>query len=78
MQIASIANTSSQAQSSADLLAQSIHYSASIGGKTYDASIQSSAGEYVATIPNLPNITASGSSLLLAETNLDAKISLIA
>jgi hypothetical protein len=81
MQITSasaVAAQAAQAQNSADLLAQSIIYSPNIGGKTYNADLNLSAGEYVATIPNLPNISASGSSLILAENNLDAKISLLA
>jgi hypothetical protein len=81
MQISStseIAASAAQAQSSADLLGQNIVYSPSIDGKTYVADLSLSAGEYVATIPQLPNITASGSSLILAENNLDARISLLA
>jgi hypothetical protein len=81
MQISStsaIAASAAQAQNSADLLAQNIVYSPSVGGKTYVADLSLSAGEYVATIPQLPSITASGSSLILAENNLDAKISLLA
>ena len=35
------------------------------------------AGEYVATIAELPPISASGSSLVLAENNLNARISLL-
>lgn len=73
-----IAASSAQVQSNADLLAQSIIYSANVAGKTYTADIGLSAGQYVATIPNLPNISASGSSLVLAENNLDAKIDLLA
>jgi len=72
-----IAASTAQAQSSADLLAQSIIYSANVGGKTYTADLNLSAGQYVATIPDLPNISTSGSTLILAENNLDAKISLL-
>jgi len=82
MQISSptaIAASAAQSQSSADLLAQSIVYSQTVGGKTYTADLNLSAGEYVATIPNeVPPITASGNSLILAENNLDARISLLA
>jgi hypothetical protein len=80
MQITSptaIAATSEQAQSNADLLAQSIIYSANVGGKTYTADLSLSAGQYVATVPDLPTISASGSNLILAENNLDARISLL-
>lgn len=66
------------ARTQADLLAQSITYSPNINGKTYEANLSLSAGEYVATIPELPNVSADGSSLILAENNLDARIRLLA
>ena len=73
------AASAAQAQSNADLLAQSIIYSSNVGGKTYTADIGLSAGQYVATVPNeFPPINASGNSLILAENNLDAKIDLLA
>jgi hypothetical protein len=66
------------AQSAATLLAQSTVYSTTIGGHEYTADISQSAGNYVATIPNqLPPITATGSSLVLAESNLESTISLL-
>ncbi len=77
MQISATPAVSAPSQSSADLLAQNIIYSANVGGKDYVSDITASGGLYVATIPDLPNIHASGSSLLLAETNLDARISLL-
>jgi hypothetical protein len=68
----------SAAQSTADLLAQSTIYTANVGGKAFTADLNLSAGQYVATIPNhLPPISADGSSLVLAENNLDARISLL-
>jgi len=73
-----IAANATQAQSSADLLAQITNYSANVGGKTYLADLALSNGQYVATIPELPSISASGASLVLAEDNLDARISLLA
>jgi hypothetical protein len=81
MQITStsaIAANAAQAQSSADLLAESTIYTANVGGKTFTADLNLSAGQYVATIPDyLPPINASGSSLVQAENNLDARISLL-
>jgi len=71
-----LAASATQAQNSADLLAQSTIYSANIGGKTYTADLSLSDGQYVATIPDLPSVTATGSSLVTAENNLEAKISL--
>jgi hypothetical protein len=80
MQISNtVAASPVQAQSNADLLAQSIIYSANVAGKTYTADIGLSAGQYVATVPNeFPPISASGNSLILAENNLDARIDLLA
>jgi hypothetical protein len=72
-----IAASTTQAQNTADLLAQSTIYSANVAGKTYTADLSLSNGQYVATIPDLPSISASGQSLVLAENNLDARISLI-
>jgi hypothetical protein len=66
------------AQSNAGLLAQSTIYTANVGGKNYVADLDLSAGEYVASIPNhIPSINASGSNLVLAENNLEARISLL-
>jgi hypothetical protein len=82
MQITStsaIAASAAQAQSNADLLTQNTVYTADVAGKTYTADLNLSAGQYVATVPDyLPPITASGSSLILTENNLDARISLLA
>jgi hypothetical protein len=69
---------SQQLQSAADLLAQSTIYSANVSGKTYTASIDIAGGQYVATVPDLPAIQASGLTLVTAEDNLNARISLYA
>jgi hypothetical protein len=74
----SIATTATQAQSTADLLAQSTTYSASVGGKDYTADINLSSGQYIATVPELPGVSASGNTLQAAENNLDARISVLA
>jgi hypothetical protein len=77
-QTSAVAADSAQAQSNADLLAQSTIYTANVGGKNYVANLNLSAGEYVASIPNhIPSINASGSNLVLAENNLEARISLL-
>lgn len=74
-----IAASTPPAQSNADLLAQSILYSANVGGKTYTADLNLSAGQYVAIVPNhLPPISVEGPSIITAENNLDARISLLA
>jgi hypothetical protein len=73
-----IAANPAQAQSNADLLAQSTIYTTNVAGKAFTADLNLSAGQYVATIPDyLPPISASGSNLILAENNLDARISLL-
>jgi len=72
-----IAASVTHAQSTTDLLAQSTIYSANVGGKTYTADLSLSNGQYVATIPDVPSISASGESLVLAENNLNARISLL-
>jgi hypothetical protein len=67
-----------QAQQVNNLLEQNTFYAANVGGKVYPAEISNSGGGYVATVPNhLPPITASGSSLVLAESNLASTISLL-
>jgi hypothetical protein len=73
-----IAASAAQAQQTTNLVEQNTVYSANVGGKVYTAEISNSAGSYVATVPNhLPPITASGSSLVLAESNLASTISLL-
>jgi hypothetical protein len=73
-----IAANAAQAQNNADLLAESTIYTANVGGKTFTADLNLSAGQYVASIPDyLPPINASGSSLVQAENNLNARISLL-
>jgi hypothetical protein len=71
------AATIDSTQDAASLAAQSTLYSASVAGKTYPANISVSDGEYVATVPQLPGVSASGNSLLSAETNLESRLSLI-
>ena len=73
-----IAASTAQAQSSAGLLAQNIVYSANVAGKTFTADLSVSGGEYSATVPNhIPSINAIGNSLVTAEYNLDARISVL-
>jgi hypothetical protein len=75
---ASAAQAVQTAQQTTNLVEQSTVYSANVGGKVYTAEISSSAGGYTATVPNhLPPISANGSSLVLAESNLASTISLL-
>jgi hypothetical protein len=65
-----------QSQSTTSLVSQNTVYSASVAGKTYSADISLSAGEYVATVPDLPGVSATGSTLIEAENNLGTSIDL--
>jgi hypothetical protein len=49
-------------------------YSTTVGGKNYSGSVQESGGTYVASVGNLPGVSASGSSIQAAENNLSARI----
>lgn len=74
----SIAASTAQGQGAADLLAQSTIYSANVAGKTYTADLSLSGGQYIASLSDhVPGVSASGSSLIAAENNLDARISLL-
>lgn len=54
-------------------------YTTTVGGKSYSGSVQEQpGGGYVASIPNLPGATASGSSVLAAEANLGSIIDALA
>jgi hypothetical protein len=72
-----IAVSATQAQNSVSLLSQSTLYSADVGGKTYATDITLSSGEYVASVPQLPGVRANGNTLLAAENNLNARISVL-
>jgi hypothetical protein len=49
-------------------------YSTTLAGKYYPESVESSEGVYIASVPSPPGITASGSSVLSAENNLNIKL----
>jgi len=72
-----VAASTTQAQSAVSLLSQSTLYSASVGGKTYAADISLSSGEYVATVPQIPGVSAKGNTLLAAENNLNTRLSVL-
>jgi hypothetical protein len=80
MQIATtsaVAASAAEAQDTATLLAQSTIYSTTVGGKSYSADVSLSSGQYVATVPELPGVSATGSTLLSAENNLNARIDVV-
>ena len=49
-------------------------YSTTAGGKNYSESIEESGGTYLASVPNPPGASASGSSVQSAEDNLNIKL----
>ena len=53
-------------------------YSTTVAGKNYPLSVEESAGIYVASVPNPPGATATGSSPQSAEINLDMKLDTLA
>jgi len=52
-------------------------YSLTVGGKQYSGSVSETGGQYVASIPNLAGVIASGSSVQSAENNLSTRISIL-
>jgi predicted RNase H-like HicB family nuclease len=53
-------------------------YSTRAGGQTWSANIEPFAGEYVATVPNLPGATAAGLTVAQVEDTLSYLISFFA
>ena len=74
---AAVASNAQEAQNSASLLALAALYSTKVGGKDYAAEVDLSAGQYVATIPDLPGVSATGGTMLNAENNLNLRISIL-
>ncbi len=68
----------SQNQLPASLLSSETAVTERVGGKSYEASIQQTQGEYVAQVSGLPEITATGLSLGAAELNLGNRIDFLA
>ena len=53
-------------------------YSARAGGKTWSATVEPFAGEYFASVPDLPGAAASGPSIEKVESSLDHLINFFA
>jgi hypothetical protein len=53
-------------------------YSTTVAGKNYSLNVEESGGTYVASVPNPPAVTATGSSPQSAEDNLDIKLDTLA
>jgi len=49
-------------------------YSATVAGKNYPGSVEEAGGVYIASVPNPPGASASGSSVETAENNLNIKL----
>jgi hypothetical protein len=49
-------------------------YSTTVGGQQYAGTVEESDGVYTVSVPNLPGATASGTSEMSAENNLDTVI----
>jgi hypothetical protein len=64
--------SSAAAPQSASAIEQTLAalYSTIVGGQSYSGSVEESNGEYTATVANLPNASASGSSLESVENDL--------
>jgi hypothetical protein len=53
-------------------------YSTTVAGKSYPLSVDEAGGTYVASVPNPPGASATGSSPQSAEDNLDMKLDTLA
>jgi len=66
------------AASSVHLATVAATYSATVAGKNYPGSVEESGGVYIASVPNPPGASASGSSVESAENNLAIKLDALA
>jgi hypothetical protein len=53
-------------------------YSTTVAGKSYSGSVEESDGTYLASVPNVPGASASGSSVESAENNLNVVLDTLA
>lgn len=76
----SLSSTSSRQTVSSDAHVSSFQTSgfATVSGKNYPESIQESQGVIIASVPNPPGATATGSSVESAEYNLQVKLDTLA
>jgi hypothetical protein len=75
------ANTPKQVQSAAANVLRPVFsapHLTTVAGKSYSLSIEEAAGTFVASVPDPPGTTATGSSAQAAENNLDAKLDTLA
>ncbi|MGA8302476.1 MAG: hypothetical protein WB873_02095 [Thermoplasmata archaeon] len=72
--ISSIAASAALAAAEANTLTVDVGFTATIGGKTYDAAVTYTGGQYVANDANIPGAEATGSNMTSAENNLINRI----
>lgn len=75
--ISLIASAASLSVSTVSQLMSDVSFSTTVNGKTYNADVTQSNGEYVAADPDLSGAEATGSSLQDAENNLSTRIEVI-
>jgi hypothetical protein len=72
--ISSIAATSALTAAQVNALTVDVGFSTTVGGKTYNADVTYSGGQYIADDANVSGAEASGSNLQSAENNLITRI----
>ena len=76
--ISAISSSASLSASAASQLMSDVAFSTTINGKTYNADVTYSNGEYMADDSNLSGAEATGASVQAAENNLSTRIQVIA
>jgi hypothetical protein len=72
--ISSIAANAALAAAEANALTVDVGFTATVGGKTYDAAVTYSGGQYVANDATIPGAEATGTNMASAENNLINRI----
>jgi hypothetical protein len=72
--ISSLASSASLSASAVNQLMVDVSFSTTVAGKTYNANVTYSGGQYVADDSTISGAEASGSSLQAAENNLGTRI----
>lgn len=76
--MSAIASAASISASNASVLFTDVAFSTTVGGRTYSGDVIASAGEYVASDPNLAGAQATGPSVQAAENSVLARIDFFA
>jgi len=72
--LASSSSSDQSEPSSVPVAKVAASYSPTVGGKNYPGSVLESGGVYVASVPDPPGASASGSTVQIAEHNLEVKL----